>query len=85
MIGPNTVNTLPPATVDAFIDHGRIDPSAVATEAAVAEATLQAFRAAGADLDAVTAELLADGVTKFADSYTDMLDTLRRKVEAIAG
>jgi len=84
LIGPNTVNTLPPATVDAFIDHGEIDSTAVGSDAAAAEATLHAFRAVGADLEAVTDELLAEGVEKFADSYTDMLDTLRRKVEAIS-
>ena len=84
LVGPKTVNTLPPATVDAFIDHGTIDRTAVETGADESEATLQAFRAVGGDLNAVTAELLADGVEKFADSYVDMLDTLRRKIEDIA-
>lgn len=85
LVGPHTVNTLPPATVDAFVDHGTIDPAAVGANAEIAEAKLQAFRAVGADLDAVTAELLKEGVEKFADSYVDMLDTLRNKIEAIAG
>ncbi len=85
LVGPNTVNTLPPATVDAFIDHGEIDSSAVGSNAADAEATLQAFRAVGADLDLVTDELLKEGVEKFADSYVDMLDTLRRKIDSITG
>lgn len=83
LIGPNTVNTLPPATVDAFLDHGVVDASAVGKNAAEAEATLHAFRAVGADLDQVTSELLQEGVEKFADSYVDMLDTLRRKIEAV--
>lgn len=84
LVGPNTVNTLPPATIDAFVDHGTINPSAVASNAAKAEATLHAFRAVGGDMDRVTEELLQEGVEKFADSYVDMLDTLRNKIEAIA-
>jgi len=85
LVGPETVNTLPPATVDAFIDHGKIDRAALGAGADGAEAALQAFRAAGADLDRVTTELLEEGVAAFADSYTDMLATLRRKIEAIKG
>ena len=85
LVGPNTVNTLPPATVDAFIDHGEIDSAAVGSNAEEADASLHAFRAVGADLDLVTDELLKEGVEKFADSYVDMLDTLRRKIETITG
>ncbi len=85
LIGPNTVNTLPPATVTSFIDHGTIDGSALGHDVAGAEAILQAFRAAGGDMDAVTSQLLEEGVEKFADSYVDMLDTLRRKIDNIAG
>ena len=85
LIGPNTVNTLPPATVGAFIDHGTIDGRALGSEAGGAEAVLQAFRAVGGDVDAVTTDLLDEGVRKFADSYVDMLDTLRRKIELITG
>ena len=85
LVGPSTVNTLPPATVDAFVDHGVVDSTAVTTEVEDAEATLQAFRAVGANLDEVTEELLSDGVRKFADSYNDMLATLRQKMESITG
>jgi transaldolase len=85
LIGPNTVNTLPPATVDSFIDHGTIDGAALGNDATGAEALLQAFRAVGGDIDAVTDELLEEGVRKFADAYVDMLDTLRRKIETITG
>ncbi len=85
LIGPSTVNTLPPATVDAFIDHGTIDSGAVGHAADESEATLQAFRAVGIDMDALTHELLTEGVEKFADSYLDMMDTLRRKIEIITG
>jgi len=85
LVGPHTVNTLPPATVDAFVDHGTVDGQALGSNPDVAEAELQAFRAAGADLDSVTEELLTEGVEKFADSYVDMMDTLRRKIEIITG
>jgi len=84
LVGSRTVNTLPPATVDAFLDHGEIDPNAVGAAANQAEATLQAFRAVEADMNEVTAELLTEGVDKFADSYIDMMDTLRRKIEHLS-
>lgn len=84
LIGPSTVNTLPPATVDAFVDHGTI--AATVDEAPEeSEATLQALRSVGVNMDALTQELLAEGVGKFADSYLDMMDTLRRKIESITG
>ncbi len=85
LVGPSTVNTLPPATVDAFIDHGTIDSAAVGRAPEESDATLQAFRAVGVDMDALTQDLLTEGVGKFADSYLDMLDTLRRKIETITG
>ncbi len=85
LVGSQTVNTLPPATVEAFLDHGSIDPAAVTSAVGDAEGALQAFRAVGGNVDVVTAELLQEGVEKFADSYVDMLATLRRKMEAITG
>lgn len=83
LVGPSTVNTLPPATVDAFIDHGTIDSAAVGRAPEESEATLQALRGVGVDMDALTQELLTEGVGKFADSYLDMLKTLGRKIETI--
>ena len=72
LIGPQTVNTLPPATLDAFRDHGRCRAS-LAEDLPGARATLAALAAAGVSLDAVTGKLLEDGVKLFADAFDKLL------------
>lgn len=76
LIGSNTVNTLPPATLDAFRDHGRCRASL--HEDVGASAILSAAAAAGVSLEAVTDKLLEDGVKLFADAF----DKLLKAVEA---
>jgi transaldolase len=72
LIGPQTVNTLPRETLDAYRDHG--DPASRLTQDADgAEATVQRLRALGIDPDAVAAEVEADGVRKFAESEQALL------------
>ncbi|HEX9401298.1 MAG TPA: transaldolase [Anaeromyxobacter sp.] len=75
LIGPETVDTLPPATFDAFRDHGRV--------AATLEDGLDEARAAvtelaslGVSLDEVTAQLLEDGVRLFAEPFARLLATI---------
>ena len=63
LIGPETVNTLPPDTLNAFKDHGRIAGATVKQDLADAENTLGALKGLGIDLDAVTEKLQTDGVT----------------------
>jgi transaldolase len=77
LIGPHTVNTLPPATLEAFRDHG-VTARTVDAELAEAHATLAAIAAQGIDLVAVTDRLLADGLTSFSASF----DTLRAGLAA---
>lgn len=83
LIGPDTVNTLPPATIDAVLDHG-------ATEAAIqvgvdeARRTRDALAAAGVDMTAVTDKLEADGVASFAKSYDELLENLAAKQKRLA-
>ena len=68
LICPDTVNTVPPATLTAFIDHGQ---ATNALEEGVEEAqrVIQALAGAGIDLDQVTDRLLADGLKGFAESF----------------
>ena len=73
LIGPNTVNTLPPATVDAFRDHGTIDERALTTNVADAQTHFDALAAVGVDVDAVTAELQVEGVASFAKAFDGLL------------
>lgn len=82
LIGLDTVNTMPPATLSAFIDHG--DPRRTIDEDdAGAEQTLAALASAGVDVDAVTDKLLADGVKAFADSFEQLLANVEAKRAAL--
>jgi transaldolase/glucose-6-phosphate isomerase len=82
LIGPDTVNTMPPKTLDAFRDHGRVAPTLAAREAQ-AVAVLREADALGLDLDGVTDGLIADGVALFAKAFDDLrkaLDDKRRSL-----
>lgn len=83
LAAPRTVTTLPPATYDAFRDHGRAE-EALAGAMDRAPAVLAGLRSAGVDLGAVTARLEAEGVEAFAQSYRNLLQSLEQKVSALA-
>jgi len=83
LIGPNTVNTLPPATLEAFRDHGEVRQS-VTEGAADAERTLAALEANGVALQQVTDTLLAEGLASFEQSFVTLLAGLARKRAALA-
>ena len=83
LAAPQTVNTLPPETFDAYRDHG--NPAIRIQESvAAAPAQLDALAAAGIDLKVVTRELEADGVAKFAASYAAVLAGIDTKAGALA-
>ena len=77
LIAPHTVNTLPPATLSAFLDHGTV---ALSLEAGMEESREQMARLAeaGVDVDAVTARLQEEGVAAFASSFDSLMTTLAR-------
>jgi transaldolase len=82
LIGPDTVNTMPPKTLDAFRDHGRVAQTLTA-DSAGAETILREAAALGLDLDGVTDALIRDGVALFGKAFTDLrkaLDDKRRSV-----
>ncbi len=83
LIGPHTVNTMPPNTIEATLDHGRAE-STIEGGLASAKATMQALAAAGVDLDAVTDDLLTDGVKLFADSFDQLIANLAAKRRELA-
>lgn len=78
LIGPHTVNTLPPVTLGAFIDHGRVVPS---LDTAVPEAKehLASLEALGIDIDAITSRLETEGVRSFAESFESLLNSISSK------
>lgn len=83
LIGPDTVNTLPPATLEAFRDHGEVRQT-VTTDVGGAERTLAALEAAGVSLEAVTDKLLVEGLASFEQSFVTLLAGLARKRAALA-
>ena len=83
LIGPDTVNTLPPATLDAFSDHGETRVS-VTTALDVAEQTLSALESHGVSMRAVTDALLVDGLASFEKSLVTLLAGLERKRVALS-
>ena len=78
LIGPMTVNTMPEETIRAFQDHGRV---AETLEQGLDEArrTCERLAEAGVDYDDVTQTLEREGVEKFADSFTELLEGIRAK------
>jgi transaldolase len=82
LIGPHTVNTLPPATMDAFRDHGIIARTVDSNDAA-AEADLAALEAAGISIAQVTEQLLTEGVASFQRSFDTLLAGLSRKTASL--
>ena len=80
LIGPDTVNTLPEATIEAFEDHGTVARTIDADVDAAGEA-LAALATAGVDLAEVAEVLEAEGVAAFAKSFDELLDSLARRAE----
>jgi transaldolase len=78
LIGPRTVNTLPPETLAAFRDHGRVRPS-LTEDVEGARRRLATLARLGVDLERATAELQVEGVVKFAEPYDRLLATLEAK------
>ena len=84
LIGPDTVDTMPLATIEAFRDHGRVART-LDQDMAEAEAELAVLEAAGISLRAITDKLLADGIVLFSQSWEQLRDVVRTKVDAIRG
>ena len=84
LIGPDTVNTMPPATLDAFRDHG-VAAETLTVDLDDAEATLAAAERLGLDLPGVTTFLAKDGVEKFSQSFDELLGAVAAKRLALLG
>ena len=84
LIGPNTVNTVPPATLDAFRDHGKLRDS-LEENVEDARRVLAELEKSGISLDAITAELVKDGVKLFADAADKLYGAVAHKRAAVLG
>jgi transaldolase / glucose-6-phosphate isomerase len=78
LIGPDTVNTVPPETLSAFRDHGRPRAS-LEEDVDGARKTLERLEQTGISLAKVTADLLADGVKKFEEPFAKLLKAVERR------
>jgi transaldolase len=84
LIGPNTVNTMPEETIEAFQDHGEVSGDTVLDDVDEAHRLFEQLAAVGVDYDDVVATLEKEGVQKFSDSFTELLDGVKAKREAVA-
>jgi transaldolase/glucose-6-phosphate isomerase len=82
LMGPNTINTMPDVTLKAFLDHGSVAET-VTRNVDDAQDTLQSLEQAGISMEQVTAELLADGVKAFADSFDKLIANIEEKKQRL--
>ena len=85
LIGPATVNTVPPNTLDAFREHGQ-PAMTIMTGVDECRNQIAELEKLGISMDVVTAELEAEGVKSFADAFTALLQTVdERRAAVVAG
>jgi transaldolase len=78
LIGPMTVNTMPPETIEAFQEHGKVVANTVKRDLDGARKLLDDLAKAGVDYDDVVETLEREGVEKFADSFAELLEGIRQ-------
>ena len=76
LVAPDTVNTMPGSTLEAFADHGQVKGDTVTGHYGEARRVLDQLAAVGIDFDDVTAQLERDGITKFEKSWNELSTTI---------
>ena len=84
LVGPDTVNTMPPETIKAFQDHGKVEAGTLESDLDGAKKVFDDLREAGIDYDDVIATLEKEGVEKFSDSFGQLLDDVKSKRDELA-
>ena len=84
LIGPDTVNTMPLETIEAFQDHGEVRGDTLTEGVEGARQVLADLAAAGVDYDDVVLTLEKEGVQKFADSFDEILEGVAAKRKSVA-
>ena len=82
LIGPDTVNTLPPATLNAFRDHGSVAPT-LTEELEEAQDRLLQLEDLGIDLKSITEKLQKEGLHAFSDSFSTLMASIRHKQDLL--
>jgi len=80
LVGPDTVNTIPPATLDAFRDHGKVKRT-LDQGLDEADAVMRKLEQSGISMKAVTDQLVADGVKSFSDSFQELISAVGERIK----
>ncbi len=83
LIGPETVNTMPIETINAFLDHGAITRT-LDTDVDNARQALREVEASGISMERVTDELIDEGMASFQESFDELIDTIESKRKELA-
>ena len=83
LIGPMTVNTAPPKTINAFLDHGNV-ASTIEADLDDANRVMDTLENVGIDIDAVTDQLLSEAIDKFQRPFTDLLEAIDAKSQELS-
>jgi transaldolase len=83
LIGSETINTMPPKTISAFRDHGRVRGATVQQGVESARADLTRLKSLGIDLDTVTEKLQQEGIAAFIESFDKLIAGVEKKCHAI--
>jgi transaldolase len=81
LIAAHTVNTMPPTTLDAVLDHSTINGDSISPQIANSKKYLRELEETGISLAAITTFLEEDGVKKFAQSWIDLLDSVKKEMK----
>jgi transaldolase len=84
LVAPNTVNTMPEKTIDAVADHGEVTGDTVTGTAALAQEVFDELDAIGIDLTDVFLVLENEGVQKFEESWTELLEETQKQLDSAA-
>ncbi|MDP9103353.1 MAG: bifunctional transaldolase/phosoglucose isomerase, partial [Pseudomonadota bacterium] len=85
LIGRDTVDTIPPATMDAFRDHGVVKADVIEADVQGARQILASLEALGVSLKTITADLVVDGVQQFADAFDKLFASIAAHRREIMG
>src|SRR4029077_4542279 len=81
LIGPDTVDTIPPATIDAFRDHGHARLS-LTEDVDAAKETMETLAKVGISIDAITSKLTEDGVRLFEEAFDKLLQAVEKSTKS---
>lgn len=86
LVGPDTVNTLPPATIEACADHCELDPDSIETNVEQAYRLIESLQDPDIDidLDEVMSELLEEGIEKFTQPFESLMRSLENKIKQLS-